>query len=607
MTDAAAESDLEISFIASPTSSEPSFFRHDATPRAFIYPTSAQYQASANAPIRSNNSSLFSSFQSETPAQDGPSSNSTSTSDDASLSADSNVLSGALLSGTTSDVVLSGTTSDVVGATTSNAPSSTTSSVPTTVDGNHVLSRPSADVAQHGVFSSSTSSSDMPPPLSASSSHMYYEEESGRQSLFLPKHKETISEPLLNSNFEPTLLAGLEEPFFNFDFAGDDDSSEASFKMPLVGGASGDESSQSEQHPTFYYDDSSYEDNVNIWASRVWTSRSETEGELESYLHAMELARVQMQKAGSTKPESEPYVMTPIEEHAARCSLEVEAMDDGLKPPPSPLRTPSYLARTASPVDLRARENAILSPYLQQKQAAQTLQWFDAIFLMPHEALRHALVRIRRLISIDYIPFHMSWKVDLFFDWFAEFALFVKTAIEIKRTVVVPRVVQRKPALATSLAVTMEGYDATLAVLDAIKYFHNRSYEEESDVSKAGMLWATYLLQLTEYLGTVERLVLANLDKDEVDLSSALAVAYTHRTYLAELQKPIEEALNEQAKRVMVPWMLDARQFGFKGDLQHWQWGWFSKWLYEHRWRPYYETHVEGLLTRIEFASTTKG
>ena len=170
-----------------------------------------------------------------------------------------------------------------------------------------------------------------------------------------------------------------------------------------------------------------------------------------------------------------------------------------------------------------------------------------------------------------------------------------------------PRVVQRKPALASGLAVTMEGYDATLAVLDAIKYFHNRSYEKENDVSKASMLWATYLLQLTEYLGTVERLVLANLDKDEVDLSSALAVAYTHRTYLAELQKPIEEALNEQAKRVMVPWMLDARQFGFKGDLQHWQWGWFSKWLYEHRWRPYYQAHVEGLLTRIEFASTTKG
>ena len=445
MTDAAAESDLEISFIASPTSSEPSFFRPDASPRSFIYPTSAQYQASANAPIRSNTSSLFSSFQSETPALDGPSSGSdasssellsTSTSDNAPLSTDSNVLSGAsvaVLSAATTDD-LSATKSDVLWATTSNPPSSTTSSVQTTVNANHVHSGPSADVAHHSVFSGSTSSSDVPPPLSASSSHMYYEEESGRQSLFLPKHKETISEPLLNSNFEPTLLAGLEEPFFNFDFAGDDDSSEASFKMPLVGGASGDESSQSEQHPTFYYDDSSYEDNVNIWASRVWTSRSETEGELESYLHAMELARVHMLKVASTKSakhEPEPYPMTPIEEHAARLSLEVETMDDGLKPPPSPLRTPfhangrpsrsfkgsmsgpnsndhtssvysSYVARTTSPVDLRARENAILSPYLQQKQAAQTLQWFDAIFLIaarsaPTRARPHSPAHLDRL------------------------------------------------------------------------------------------------------------------------------------------------------------------------------------------------------------------
>ncbi|OQR87363.1 hypothetical protein ACHHYP_08959 [Achlya hypogyna] len=581
------DAELEISTIGSPAFDdvEPSFFHPDASPRSFIYPTSAQYLQGPDDRIRSNASSLFSSCPTEEPPP-----------------------------------------ADTASTASTPAPLST-GSTPAQLSAGSTLPPPSSS----DLPPLSASSSDLP-PLS-SSSYERYEEESGRQSLFLPKNKETISEPLLNSNFEPALL---HEPFFDFHFESHvEDESEASFKVPLVGGGSGDESSQSTQHPTFYYDDETYD--INIWASRVWTSQSEADGDLENYLHAMELARVEMQKAASTK--SAKFPMTPIEEHAARVSLEEVVarmsmdllVEDGLKPPPSPLRTP-YNAPAArsfkgslsgpnsnehtssvhssyavqSPARPGEQPAAILSPYLWAKHQTQSLQWYDNVFLLPHEALRQALVRVRRLVSLDYMPLHMAWKVDVFFRWFAHFALFVKTEMAVKRDVVVPLLLRRKPALATTLLETVGAYEATVAVLDAVTYFRSRSFEAESDAAKAGAQWATYLLQLSEYLMTVERLVVANLDRDEVDLTTALASAYTHGSYLAQVQKKVEEALDEPAKRVMVPWMLEARAVG-QGDAAHWQWGWFSKWLYEHRWRPFYKSHVDALLHRIEFASTTKG
>ncbi|KAF0683635.1 Aste57867_24341 [Aphanomyces stellatus] len=430
-----------------------------------------------------------------------------------------------------------------------------------------------------------------------------------------------------------------EVPFTDGDADGYEDTTSFALLPPPS------EITSEEKPPAFYYDDDQYEDHVNIWASRVWTSSSGKEEDLESFLQAMELARFQLaqhqvhsnslsqlsqpsaistileaidEDGAPTMPPTLPLVVVPPETvpryvvyhvpSAPPPPLSATTDMDGIPVSSSDvLSSPSSRRRSGDtrrgsspprrPSSSSTQDPPLLSPILMAKLHSSGLQWYDRVFLMPHEPLRQALRHIRRLVSLKYMPFAQSWKLRSFFRWFDHLTLFVRTQFRIKATVLLPTILGVAPRLRESLDATVRSYDAVLQVLGAVSFFRT---PPETD-----MAYASYILQLAEYLATLEHILTANLDRDELDFGSALASTFNHESYVRLAQKKMEVAMPSEAKRVMVPWMTHACDaLDAIGLMDDWQWGWWSKWLYEHQWRAYFDTHVAARLREIEFADT---
>jgi hypothetical protein len=352
-----------------------------------------------------------------------------------------------------------------------------------------------------------------------------------------------------------------------------------------------------QQYFQYYYDDEEYEDNINIWASRVWTSSSNgTEENYETYLEAIELAQIQIQRNHQTMSQQPSVTMNVIDENVHSMIIA-----DPLKPPPSPLRTavaarnPLHLFRSSVQpfCTYSSRAKSILS----EKFRVNDVSWQDQLFLLPHEALRKSLHRMRRLVSLKYIPFAQKWKIDHLVRWFAFFTKFVRVQLDIKQSVIVPILECLQPAVAHSLKETLATYEATNLVLDAVRYFEVQALEQNSE-----RVWAGFLLQLAEYFSILDNLLSVNLQRDEIEFGHALASTFTRESYLRNVQKKIEKALHGKMKRIMVPWMLNVRTV-LGNEVEGWQWSSWSRFLYRYHWRPYYLINVERLLVEIEFSS----
>ncbi|RHY31236.1 hypothetical protein DYB32_007788 [Aphanomyces invadans] len=354
--------------------------------------------------------------------------------------------------------------------------------------------------------------------------------------------------------------------------------------------------------PPFYFDDEQYEEHVNIWASRVWTSSSEKEDGLESFFHTIDDGTQAQQHSFKTHL---PTVAS-TSSHAAW----LQAIAEFPEAPPHHVTQP-LSSSALDPHDVSNESRSILSPVLQAKLANGSLAWHDQVFLLPHEPLRRAMVTIRRLVHLTYLPYEAAArKMPAFFAWFDHFAQYVHTQCNVKANVMLPAILGVNPSLRELLVTTVKSHEAVLTVLDAIKYFQTSMPEvrhgaaaspsDAPDEANHGeMAWASYILQLSEYIETLEHILSATLDRDEGDFGKALASTFNHESYTRHMQKRIETALSSQDKRVMVPWMLDGCD-RFGGCTEDWQWGWWSKVLYNMSWRRYYTSHVVVHLHTLE-------
>ncbi|KAH9101837.1 hypothetical protein LEN26_000986 [Aphanomyces euteiches] len=357
--------------------------------------------------------------------------------------------------------------------------------------------------------------------------------------------------------------------------------------------------------PPFYYDEASYEEHVNIWASRVWTSGSGKEDDLETFLQAMDKARAQLSAHQEYASSQSTAMLHAIEETTEAA----QTLSRGHLSSTVPLVAPSLVASSLSsgwevgpappPLSLSTTSPSILSPILVAKLHSSGLRWFDQVFLLPHEPLRRALRKVRRFVTLEHMPVEAAEsKKAAFFSWFDQLRLYVQTQCHIKSTVLKAIIVGVNPHMAQVLDATTHSYPAVLEIVDAVVFF--QSHHAVNDDVDPLQGWASFVLQLAEYLSTLEHVLLAMLDRDEIDFGHALASTFDEESYARLVQKKIEVALPNHAKRVIVPWMLESCNT-FGGSTEHWQWGWWSKWLLEHSWRKYYEANVVAPLHVLEF------
>ncbi|ETV78153.1 hypothetical protein H257_08353 [Aphanomyces astaci] len=366
--------------------------------------------------------------------------------------------------------------------------------------------------------------------------------------------------------------------------------------------------------PLFYYDDDQYEEHVNIWASRVWTSSSGKDEDIESFLQAMDTARGQLAQQLHHSQQHMHESQQPTTASSSSCMRRATLMHAISELPevphhltyPTPSSSSSSVFGPMVKIESDESTSTILSPVIQSKLGRGSLPWFHRVFLLPHEPLRRALQTIRRLVHPTYLPFHSShFKMPAFFAWFDQLALYIRTICHVKTHVVLSAILGVNPSLVKLLVATVKSYEAVLSLLDAVRFFRTfqPTTQAYSDLPNHGeMAWASYVLQLAEYVATLEHILCATLDRDEQDFGQALASTFNHESYVRQIQKRTETALPPHVKRVIVPWMLDGcDQFG--GAPDDWQWGWWSKCMYETVWRRYYANNVVAHLHTLEFGT----
>jgi len=363
---------------------------------------------------------------------------------------------------------------------------------------------------------------------------------------------------------------------------------------------------------TIYYDDDEYEDNLNIWASRVWTSSSENDN--DSFLHALENGHENFSGEAAIRQTE------AINEHACgRESLWEESCSPGQRrdndkvilPIESPIklridvfgtsRSNAYFNVELAPV---VNTMAWTSPILvDQAIKNRPLLWNEKLFLLPHESIRRALQKAIRIVTIKNIPATQAWKIPRFLQWFNHLGTLIRMQYNIKRNVLLPMLhtfsIDTSPESVLDMAVS---YDACFALLDAIQYFHRNGV---SNYNKNSDKWHKYITQFGKYLQKLNDVVCTSLNKDERSLCIALGNTFSHQSYNLVVGNKVENSLPYRVKRIVVPWMLESlREWGGVGASEELLEGYsfVTRFLSNHFWRPYYKSHVASILVDIEYS-----